>query len=175
MAQERAEQERQEREGTTQEVSAREAAEQERQEREGTAQGASAREAAEQEKLEQALAVLQDFVVTLALQAGREEAYGRQLWQGISRSSGLLQELAYYHDYGELLCRYKVAGYTLADALVWQVDHFKLYMDRPDEMNRYRSQRLVLAAFETLLEMEKNPSRFSDKMKYESGQDAANG
>lgn len=128
-----------------------------------------------QVRLEQALAKLQGFVTALAEQAGKGAEYGEKLWQGIRQSSGLLQELAYYHDYGEFLCKYQVAGYTLADVLVWQVDHFKLYMDRPDEMNRYRSQRLVLAAFETLLEMEKNPQFFSDKMKYESGQDAANG
>ena len=129
----------------------------------------------EQAKLEQALATLQNFVMTLSEQAGKGSEYGIRLWQEIRQSAGLLQELAYYHDHGEFLCRYKVAGYTLADVLVWQVDHFKLYMDRPDEMNRYRSQRLVLAAFEALSEMEKNPQSVSDKMKYESGQDVANG
>lgn len=144
-------------------------------EQESLEQGDLAQKSSEQAKLEQALATLQGFVTTLSEQAGKGSEYGMQLWQEIRQSSGLLQELAYYHDYGEFLCRYKVAGYTLADVLVWQVDHFKLYMDRPDEMNRYRSQRLVLSAFETLLEMEKDPQFFSDKMKYESGQDAANG
>lgn len=138
-------------------------------------QGDLAQKDSEQEKLERALATLQGFVMTLAQQAGESPEYGMRLWQGIRQSAGLLQELAYYHDYGKFLCRYQVAGYTLADALVWQVDHFKLYMDRPDEMNRYRSPKLVLAAFETLLEMEKDPMRLSDKMRYESGQDAANG
>ena len=147
-----------------------EAPEQKGQEREGMGQ-----EASEQERLEQALGTLEGFVAALAEQAGKGSGYGERLWQGIRQSPGLLQELAYYHDYGEFLCRYKVAGYTLADVLVWQVDHFKLYMDRPDEMNRYRSQRLVLAAFETMLEMEENPQLYLDKMKYESGQDAANG
>ncbi len=129
----------------------------------------------EQEQLEKALAALEQFVMTLAQQAGKDAEYGRKLWQGIRQSSGLLQELAYYHDYGQFLCKYKVEGYTLADVLVWQVDHFKLYMDRPEEMNRYRRQRLVLSAFETLLEMEKDPRKFLEKLRYESGQDAANG
>lgn len=163
MGQEAPEQKGQEREGMGQEAS-------ERKEQEGMGQ-----EASEQERLEQALGTLEGFVAALAEQAGKGSGYGERLWQGIRQSSGLLQELAYYHDYGEFLCRYKVAGYTLADVLVWQVDHFKLYMDRPDEMNRYRSQRLVLAAFETMLEMEENPQLYLDKMKYESGQDAANG
>jgi len=129
---------------------------------------------AEKDQLEKALAVLQRFVHSLAEQAGRDEAYGEQLWQEIRQSGGLLQELAYYHDYGTLLSKYTVAGYTLADVLVWQVDHFKLYMDRPEDMNRYRQPRLVLSAFETMLQMERAPERYADKMHYETGQDILN-
>ena len=121
--------------------------------------------------LEAALNELHRFVMELVKRAGESDAYGEQLWQGIRQSGGLLQELAYYHDYGDFLSKYKVAGYTLADALVWQVDHFKLYMDRPQDMNRYRQERLLLAAFETMLQLEKDPKTFSDKMQGETGQD----
>ncbi len=123
------------------------------------------------EQLDKALETLKQFACALAVQAGQSEEYGTQLWQGIRQSAGLLQELAYYHDYGEFLCRYEVAGYTLADVLVWQVDHFKLYMDRPEEMNRYRQPKLLLAAFETMLQMEKEPGKFLEKMRSETGQD----
>lgn len=129
----------------------------------------------QQSQLELALKTLHDFVIERAVNAGKGETYGENLWEGIRQSGGLLQELAYFHDYGEILCRYKVAGYTLADVLVWQVDHFKFYMDRPEEMNRYRQERLLLESFETMLEMEKDPTRFAEKMRSESGQDAANG
>ncbi|MCI9231071.1 MAG: hypothetical protein HFH97_04345 [Lachnospiraceae bacterium] len=125
----------------------------------------------EREQLERALAVLKEFVGTLAAQAGESEAYGERLWEGIRQSGGLLQELAYYHDKGQFLCKYEVAGYTLADILVWQVDHFKLYMDRPEEMNRYRQPRLLLASFDTMLQMEKDPQVFAEKMRCETGQD----
>ncbi len=125
----------------------------------------------QKEQLEQALAVLQNFVYTKAEQAGKDKEYAEKLWQGIRQSEGLLQELAYYHDYGELLCKYTAAGYTLADVLVWQVDHFKLYMDRPEDMNRYRQPRLILSAFDTMLQMEKSPEQFINKMRYETGQD----
>lgn len=125
----------------------------------------------EKEQLEKALATLHDFVCNLAAQAGETAEYGEQLWQGIRQSGGLLQELAYYHDYGDFLCKYQVAGYTLADVLVWQVDHFKLYMDRPEEMNRYKQQRLLVSAFDTMLKMEKDPRAFVEKMRYETGQD----
>lgn len=122
-------------------------------------------------QLETALNELHRFVMELAKKAGESEEYGERLWQGIRQSGGLLQELAYYHDYGSFLSKYKVAGYTLADALVWQVDHFKLYMDRPQDMNRYRQERLVLSAFETMLRMEKDPKTLADKIRGETGQD----
>nr|WP_289767662.1 hypothetical protein [uncultured Acetatifactor sp.] len=125
----------------------------------------------EREQLERALKALEDFVRGLAVQAGETEEYGERLWEGIRRSGGLLQELAYYYDNGQFLCKYEVAGYTLADILVWQVDHFKLYMDRPEEMNRYRQPRLLLASFDTMLQMEKNPESFAEKMRLETGQD----
>ncbi|WP_251205401.1 hypothetical protein [Acetatifactor aquisgranensis] len=125
----------------------------------------------EREQLERAPKALEDFVRGLAVQAGETEEYGERLWEGIRRSGGLLQELAYYYDNGQFLCKYEVAGYTLADILVWQVDHFKLYMDRPEEMNRYRQPRLLLASFDTMLQMEENPESFAEKMRLETGQD----
>lgn len=123
------------------------------------------------QQLENALEELRRFVLELAERAGESPEYGEQLWQGIRQSGGLLQELAYYHDYGNFLSKYQVAGYTLSDALVWQVDHFKLYMDRPQDMNRYRQERLLLSAFETLLQLEKDPTALSEKMRGETGQD----
>ena len=122
-------------------------------------------------QLEAAMNELHRFVMELAKKAGESAEYGERLWQGIRHSGGLLQELAYYHDYGSFLSQYKVAGYTLADALVWQVDHFKLYMDRPQDMNRYHQEKLLLSAFETMLRMEKDPKALTDKMQGETGQD----
>lgn len=123
------------------------------------------------ERLEKALETLKQYVADLASEAKMGDGYGEKLWEGICHSGGLLQELAYYHDYGKFLCKYKVAGYTLADVLVWQVDHFKLYLDRPMEMNRYRQERLLLEAFETMLQMEQDPVPFIEKMTGETGQD----
>lgn len=144
-------------------------------EEEGLAGGAGGRrirmEKDGREELEAALEELHGFVLGLAQRAGEDREYGERLWREIRNSEGLLKELAYYHDYGEFWNRYRIGGYTLADALVWQVDHFKLYMDRPRDMNRYRRERLLLSAFETMLRLEKDPAGQASKMQGETGQD----
>ena len=62
------------------------------------------------ELLEKAMGELQRYVLELAERAGESPEYAEQLWQGIRQSGGLLQELAYYHDYGSFLSKYRVAG-----------------------------------------------------------------
>ncbi|MCH5341374.1 MAG: hypothetical protein J1E01_07895 [Acetatifactor sp.] len=143
----------------------------EQEERQQKGQSENQQETDQSMQLENALKELHRFVLELTERAGEGAEYGEQLWQGIRQSGGLLQELAYYHDYGSFLSKYQVAGYTLSDALIWQVDHFKLYMDRPQDMNRYRQEKLLLSAFETLLQMEKDPTTLAEKMRRETGQD----
>ena len=127
------------------------------------------------EKVQKALEELKRFVKELSVLAELGEEYGEKLWSEIMKSQGVLKELAYYHDTGEFWCGYRVAGYTLADILVWQVDHFKAYMDRHEQMNRYRQARLFLESLDIMLKMEKDPTVYIEKMRCESGQDAANG
>lgn len=143
----------------------------EQEERQRKGQPEKQQETDQAAQLEAALNELHRFVQELAERAGESPEYAEKLWQGIRQSGGLLQELAYYHDYGSFLSKYQVAGYTLSDALVWQVDHFKLYMDRPEDMNRYRQEKLLLSAFQTLLQMEKDPTALTEKIRGETGQD----
>ncbi len=117
-----------------------------------------------------AMEELQHYVVTLAEKSGKGAEYGEKLWGRICGSVGVLRELAYFHDTGEFWGQYRVAGYCLTDILVWQVDHFKAYMDR-EEMNRYHREKLFLESLEVLLNMEEDPETYVRKMTDESGQD----
>ena len=125
----------------------------------------------QEEKLAKSLDILKKWLDELAKCAGEEQSYAEGLWERMKNSNGVLREFAYYHDYGKFLCEYKVAGYTLADILVWQVDHFKAYLDRPNEMNRYRQERLLLDSLDIMLQMEKNPTVYVEKMSGETGTD----
>lgn len=125
----------------------------------------------QEEQLAQAMETLHRYIRMLTERAGENEEYAEELWKRISCSNGLLRELAYFHDFGEFLSEYRVAGYTLTDILVWQVDHFKAYLDRPEEMNRYRQERLLLTSFDVMSKMEENPQPYINKMQGETGTD----
>lgn len=131
------------------------------------------KETPKEELLRQALETLRVFVADLGVKAGKSPEYAEDLWCRIQKSNGVLRELAYYHDYGSFYGKYKVAGYGLMDVLVWQVDHFKAYMDRHEEMNRYRTERLFLESLDVLLRMEEDPAPYVEKMKGETGTDYA--
>lgn len=128
-------------------------------------------EAGKDAHLEQAMWTLEQYVHDLAAEAGESESYAAQLWERIKASEGVLKELAYYHDYGTFWGKYKVEGYSLTDVLVWQVDHFKAYLDRREEVNRWRPERLLLHALDVLLQMETDPQPFIVKLQGETGTD----
>ena len=91
--------------------------------------------------------------------------------ENLKNSPGVLKELTYYYTNRDFLCEYKVDGFSIVDLLVWQVDHFKAYLDRPDEMNRYHQDRLVWSAFHTMLHMEKDGGATGRKMAEQTGTD----
>ncbi len=128
-------------------------------------------QAEQQKQVEQAMETLRKYVGELAAAAGEGEDYAADLWRRIQGSEGVLKELAFYHDYGRFWGEYKVAGYGLTDILVWQVDHFKAYLDRHEEVNRWHPERLFLHAMDVLLQMEVDPEPFVRKMQGETGTD----
>ncbi len=125
----------------------------------------------DREQLRQALVKLKTRAAELCREAGYDKEYLEKFWRGLCESEGMLREFAFYHDTGGFLCEKKVEGYSLADIMVWQVDHFKAYLDRGDDCLRYDSAKLLLAAFCCMLEMEKNPGPYLEKLKNESGTD----
>lgn len=137
----------------------------------GSADPAETKRDPANDQLARAMRTLEDYVRLLAEQAGESGEYASGLWERIQKSGGVLKELAYYHDYGEIWGKYQVAGYTLADILVWQVDHFKAYLDRREEVNRWHPERLFLRALDVMLCMEDDPEPYVRKMQGETGTD----
>lgn len=79
----------------------------------------------------------------------------------------IYEEFVYYREKGDFLCRAQIGGRNIVDILVWRQDRFKAGLDR----ERLGGQALVLSAFETMLEMAKDPSSTLYKMETETGTD----
>ncbi len=122
-------------------------------------------------RVEKAMQTLEAYVGSLSAAAGENAEYASDLWERIKRSPGVLKELAYYHDYGNFWGQHKVAGYSLTDILVWQVDHFKAYLDRHEEVNRWKPERLFLHSLDVMLQMEQDPAPYVAKLQGETGTD----
>ena len=126
----------------------------------------------EKEALHRALVRLKTCAAKLCEAAGKEKIFLEEFWNGLCDTDGMLREFAYYCDTGKFLCEKKVSGYTLADVMVWQVDHFKAYLDRGDEMLRYDSAKLLLQAFSSMAKLNRDPEPILRKMATESGTDS---
>lgn len=107
--------------------------------------------------------------------AGKDEAFLREFWQALTQSEGIYKEFVYYLEQETFLCAYKVAGYSVVDIMVWQIDHFKANLDRSHSGPAYaggqNGDRMLLMAFDTMLRMEREPERYAALMRSETGTD----
>lgn len=114
---------------------------------------------------------LEGYALELAGAAGKNLQEAAEFWRALEADKEILEEFEYFYTNRDFLCRYKVAGYSVVDILVWQVDHFKAYLDRHYDVNRYDRDKLVFYSFETLLRMRRNPKFYTDKLEGETGTD----
>lgn len=112
-----------------------------------------------------------EFVKELCRHAGEEEDFANVFWNKLQEDDEIREELSYYMEHGNFACKAKVAGYTVIDVMVWQMDHFKARLDRDNSGTRQNGDRMLLLAFDTLLNMRKEPDQYIRKMSEETGTD----
>ena len=92
--------------------------------------------------------------------AGEGEAFLEQFWEALVESEKIYRELA---------------GYSVVDIMVWQIDHFKANLDQSKSGLAYaggqNGDRMLLMAFDTMLKMEKEPDKYTALMSSETGTD----
>lgn len=113
------------------------------------------------------------YTTELAIRAGKKEAeiYALQFVDSIMGNTQLLSEYEYYINNGKFLCEYSICGYTIADIIIWQMDHFKALLDNHEAMNKCNQYKMVLDGFATMISMEKNPQPYMEKMQSTTGTD----
>ena len=103
--------------------------------------------------------------------AGEDEAFLARFFEMLVASEGVSKEFLYYLEHENFLCEYKVAGYSLVDIMVWQMDHFKAQLDRDRTQMKSNGDKMLLEAFHTMLLMEQEPQHYVNLMQTETGTD----
>lgn len=111
------------------------------------------------------------FIGELCRYAGEDDGFAGAFWEKLRGDKEIYEEFIYYIEHGNFACRAKVEGYTVVDVMVWQMDHFKARLDRDNSGTRQNGDRMLLLAFDTLLDMRKDPDKYILKMSTETGTD----
>lgn len=113
------------------------------------------------------------YTTELARRAGEDNPgdYASIFVENILPRQEILDEYIAYLSTGKFKCDYSIAGRTIADIIIWQMDHFKSLLDNHLAMNKGNEYKMVLGGFTTMMEMEDNPQKLVSVMGETSGTD----
>lgn len=111
------------------------------------------------------------WIRNLCAYAEEDENFAGDFFRKLQQDEEICEEFVYYMEHGNFACKAKVQGYTVVDVMIWQMDHFKARLDRDNSGTRQNGSRMILLAFNTLLDMKKEPDKYVRKMSEETGTD----
>lgn len=114
---------------------------------------------------------VREFIGRLCGYAGEDRAFADDFYDRLTADEEILREFTYYMEHGDFACRAAVRGYTAVDIMVWQMDHFKAWLDRDTGGTKQNGDRMILLAFDTLLKMKQDPEKYIQRMQQETGTD----
>lgn len=113
----------------------------------------------------------ENFIKELCSYAGENDVFARDFYERLIKDEEICGEFVYYMEHGSFACKAKVCGYTVVDVMIWQIDHFKAWLDRDTTGTKQNGDRMLLLAFDTLLKMRSEPEKYIQKMQSETGTD----
>ena len=112
-----------------------------------------------------------EWAAALCRCAGADQAFLEDFWGRLNADAEIYEEFVYYLAHRDFLCKVKIEGYGLVDLMIFQIDHFRAVMDQDVADMRYNKDKMLLLAFNSLLQMRKNPAPFVRMMQNETGTD----
>lgn len=103
--------------------------------------------------------------------AGADGAFLEDFWKRLTADEEIYEEFVYYLKNQDFLCKVKIEGYGLVDLMIFQIDHFRAVMDQDVADMRFNKDKMLLMAFNSLLQMRKNPEPFVRMMQGQTGTD----
>ena len=112
-----------------------------------------------------------EFAGALCKFSNKDEEFYREFIRRLEDSPALYKEFMYYLDRQDFLCEMNVQGITIPDILVWQVDKFKAGIDEGRFELKYNADAMLLAAFNTMYDVEKDPAPYLENFRTVTGSD----
>lgn len=112
-----------------------------------------------------------NVVCEMSKAAALSEEFAVDFTERITNDERLTDEFITYLKTQKFSCENKVAGYSVVDILIWQTDHFKAFLDRGDDINRYNECEMILKAFDTFMKLKAEPEKYLRFLTEESGSD----
>lgn len=114
---------------------------------------------------------IQTIISEMCKEAGFDETYETEFSDKLISDESLLTEFVTYILTKKFTCENKVRGYSVVDILVWQMDHFKTFLDREQDMVKNNECAMILNAFDTFIKLKHDPDKYVDMLTGESGSD----
>ncbi len=112
-----------------------------------------------------------EFARALCKFSNKDEDFLKEFTARLESSLALYKEFMYYIEHQDFLCEMNIEGITVPDILVWQVDKFKAGIDEGRFELKYNPDAMLLAAFNTMYEVEKDPSKYLENFRTVTGSD----
>jgi len=103
--------------------------------------------------------------------AGADEVFCEDFWDRLQKDEEIYEEFVYYMLYQDFLYKVKIEGYGLVDLMIFQIDRFRAVMDQDVADMRHNKDKMLLMAFNSLLQMRKNPEPFLELFRTQTGTD----
>ena len=107
----------------------------------------------------------------LCRQNGYEDAWIDALWGDIITDEDMYAELVYFLSNHTLKDSVKIAGYSLSDLYVFQMNKYNLIREIGKNPRECNKERMVLNAFRMMIDMKSNPETYVKRLEEGKGED----
>lgn len=115
--------------------------------------------------------VIKEIIDEMIQKAGLDQSFAVDFYNSIIEDEDVLNEFITYLSEGKFTMANNVRGYSIVDILIWQLDHFRAYMDRGLYGMRNNECEMILKAFDTFMKMKKEPDKYVEMLTEETGTD----
>lgn len=115
--------------------------------------------------------MIKPVIIEMTQAADLDMSFAEDFYNRIIKDEAILNEFITYLKTSKFICEEKVRGYSIVDVIVWQMDHFKAFLDRDSISKNNNECEKILMAFDTFLKMKENPEKYVRLLMEESGSD----